>query len=118
MKSTKLDYQLVNHLYGIKPLIALAMTLNEVIVYTTPNCPKCNLLKRWLKENSIPYKEKNLAEPDVMAELIMRDIFALSAPVLRVSDKFYLTHEIFDAESLKTSLLIQILGVRNEKHGQ
>ena len=29
--------------------------MNEVIVYSKPNCMQCEFTKRWLHENSIPY---------------------------------------------------------------
>lgn len=29
--------------------------MNEVIVYSKPNCMQCEFTKRWLHENDIPY---------------------------------------------------------------
>lgn len=29
--------------------------MNEVIVYSKPNCMQCEFTKRWLHENGIPY---------------------------------------------------------------
>ena len=29
--------------------------MNEVIVYSKPNCMQCEFTKRWLNENGIPY---------------------------------------------------------------
>lgn len=29
--------------------------MNEIIVYSKPNCMQCEFTKRWLHENGIPY---------------------------------------------------------------
>ncbi len=39
-----------------------------VVVYTTPVCPDCRTLKRWLEANSIEFEERDLTDLDVMAE--------------------------------------------------
>ncbi|MFA5928661.1 MAG: glutaredoxin family protein, partial [Candidatus Margulisiibacteriota bacterium] len=33
----------------------------SIIVYTTPECPYCQLLKSFFKENKVSYTEVNLA---------------------------------------------------------
>ncbi|WP_314255579.1 glutaredoxin-like protein NrdH [Abiotrophia defectiva] len=32
-----------------------SLKMNEVIVYSKPNCMQCEFTKRWLHENGIPY---------------------------------------------------------------
>jgi glutaredoxin-like YruB-family protein len=34
---------------------------NEVIVYTTPTCPWCQALKRYLEERDIPFDEVDVS---------------------------------------------------------
>ena len=34
---------------------------SEVIVYTTPSCPWCQALKRYLEERDIPYEEVDVS---------------------------------------------------------
>lgn len=41
---------------------------SEVIVYTTPTCPDCWALKAWLKREGIPFEERDLSDPKIMAE--------------------------------------------------
>lgn len=61
----------------------------NVVVYTTSTCPNCRILKELLKAKSIPFKEENMASPAALTELNMHSIFAMTAPVLRIEDKFY-----------------------------
>ena len=34
---------------------------SEVIVYTTPSCPWCQALKRYLEERDVPYEEVDVS---------------------------------------------------------
>ncbi len=34
---------------------------HEVIVYTTPTCPWCQVVKRYLEERNIPYREVDVS---------------------------------------------------------
>ena len=44
-------------------------TIDEpLVVYTTPTCPDCRALKAWLEREGIPYVERDLTDPAVMAE--------------------------------------------------
>jgi glutaredoxin len=37
-------------------------------VYTTPTCPDCRALKAWLEREGIPFVERDLTDPEIMAE--------------------------------------------------
>lgn len=39
-----------------------------VVVYTTPTCPDCRALKEWLTRLGVPFEERDLTDPTVMAE--------------------------------------------------
>ena len=39
-----------------------------VIVYTSPGCPNCVDLKRWLVEHAISWQERDLSQPGVAAQ--------------------------------------------------
>ena len=39
-----------------------------VTIYTVPDCPDCRQLKDWLAREGVAYEERDLADPQVMAE--------------------------------------------------
>ena len=71
----------------------------KVTVYTSKSCPRCRALKKWLRRNKIAFTEKSLDDTDVMTELVMRNLFVLSAPVLETENRVYLSDQIFDADN-------------------
>ena len=75
----------------------------KTIVYTSKKCPKCRALKQWLRRNKISFVTKSLDDTDIMTELVMRNIVALSAPVLETEDRVFLSNQIFDANNRLTS---------------
>ena len=83
-----------------------------ITVFSTKKCPNCVTLKKWLNGNKIKFKEKDMTEPEVMSELIMSDVYSLSAPVLQIGEKFLLPNEMFKENRLEEKLLIETLGVK------
>ena len=56
-----------------------------VTVYTTPNCQQCNMTKRWLTKNNVPYDTVDLSQsPDDLAAV--RALGYAAAPVVIVSN--------------------------------
>lgn len=41
---------------------------SQVIIYTTPTCPDCQMLKAWLEREGIAFEERELSDPKFMAE--------------------------------------------------
>lgn len=82
----------------------------RIVVYTSNGCQKCVLLKNWLKTTNRPFEERSLENVDIMAELVMRDIVVLSAPVLEVGSSVYSETELFDGNALSVNRLQEILG--------
>jgi arsenate reductase-like glutaredoxin family protein len=81
----------------------------DVRVYTTPRCTRCAQLKRWLRSRGIEFKELDLSDTGVAAELIMRDIFTLSSPILRVDEEFLGPDEMFKGGRLNEEALSDLL---------
>ena len=44
--------------------------MEKLIIYTTSICPWCKKTKEFLKENKIPYTEKDAKDPKNQAEMI------------------------------------------------
>ena len=85
------------------------LQVKEIVVYTSSGCPKCAILKRWLKDRNADFEEKNLEDVDVMAGLVMRNIVVLSAPALEVEGTVYTEDRIFDGNGLVDTKLLEIL---------
>lgn len=82
---------------------------NKVVVYTSDGCPRCTLLKEWLKDRNAEFEEKNLEETNVMTDLVMRDLVVLSAPALEVGDVVYTEDQIFEGDRLAAGKILEIL---------
>jgi glutaredoxin-like YruB-family protein len=76
-------------------------------VYTAPNCPYCEALKRFLKENGILFEELDVSkDPKVVTELISKSNQA-GVPVIDINGKIIVG---FNREAIIKALLIK------EKH--
>ena len=73
---------------------------NGVVVYTTSGCPRCDMLKKWLKNKNTNFEEKNLEDSDVMTDLVMRNFVVMSAPALEVGGVVYTDSQIFENNGL------------------
>ena len=73
---------------------------NGVVVYTTSGCPRCEMLKKWLKNKNTTFVEKNLEDSDVMTDLVMRNFVVMSAPALEVDGMVYTDSQIFENNGL------------------
>jgi len=89
----------------------------DLIIFSTKRCPNCEVLKKWLKNHKMRFKQKDMSEPEVMSELIMREVYSLSTPVLQINDKFLLPNNMFKENKLDELLLEENLGVKNENKG-
>ncbi|NIR87398.1 glutaredoxin family protein [Candidatus Bathyarchaeota archaeon] len=82
---------------------------NKVVVYTSEGCPRCTLLKEWLKDRDTEFEEKNLEDVNVMTDLVMRNLVVLSAPALEVGDMVYTEDQIFEGDRLADAKILEIL---------
>lgn len=81
----------------------------RIVVYTSSGCPRCAMLKEWLKSREKEFEEKDLENVDVMADLVMRNAVVLSAPALEVEETVYREDEIFDRNGRINGGLLHIL---------
>ena len=73
---------------------------NDVVVYTSSGCPRCDMLKKWLKNKREDFVEKNLEDSEVMADLVMRNFVILAAPAVEVEGTIYTENQIFESNGL------------------
>jgi len=81
----------------------------RIVVYTSNGCSKCVMLKQWLQIRNKEFEERNLENVDVMADLVMRNLVILSAPVLEVGGAVLTEDQIFVGGSLATDRLLGII---------
>jgi len=91
------------------PVSSNSSKARHIVVYTSNGCHKCNMLKEWFKAFNTHFEERSLENVDVMAELVMRDIVVLSAPVLEVDSSVYSETEFFEGNTLSVNRLQEIL---------
>lgn len=84
--------------------------MTRVKLYVSPQCPRCEMLKRVLKEMGIEHEVLDISKSDVMADLIMRDIFLMETPGLEVNGKFFHARDIFNGDRLLMDRLRKALG--------
>lgn len=58
-----------------------------ITVYTTPNCSWCTKVKKYLKEQHIPFKEYDVAKDKRRAEEMVRKSKQMGTPVVDVHGK-------------------------------
>ena len=61
-------------------------TTVRIEIYTTPSCPDCLALKRWLNTQSLPFVEHDLRDPAV-AEEAKRRTGVRVAPITIIDGK-------------------------------
>lgn len=75
--------------------------MNSVTVYTTTRCPYCVMLKNFLTQQNIPYKEVNVEEnPEIMHQLV-RTTGQMGVPQSQVNGKWVVG---YDPNGIMTAL--------------
>lgn len=78
--------------------------MTKVIVYSTPSCPNCNMVKEFLTDNNVDFEEKNVADDRAAAKEMIELSGQQGVPVIVVDDKIVIG---FDEEKLKALLKIE-----------
>lgn len=60
----------------------------DVIIYTTPTCPDCRMLKTWLEREGIAFEERDLTDPEIMAQAKARTGVRV-APITLVGEQVF-----------------------------
>lgn len=81
----------------------------KIKIYVSPQCPRCEVLKKWLNEMKVSYEVVDVSNSDVMADLIMRDVFLMETPGLEVDGKFFYASDLFDGDRLLVDKLRKII---------
>ncbi len=60
------------------------MSDKEIKVYSTPTCPYCKMVKKFLQDNSISYQDLNVAEDRAALEDIINRSGQMGVPVIDI----------------------------------
>ncbi len=71
--------------------------MKKVIVYSTPTCPYCQMVKDFLKEKNIEFEEKDVAADSAAREELVEKSHQLGVPVVDVAGEIIVG---FDREAL------------------
>lgn len=74
---------------------------NNITVYTTTQCPYCTMLKNFLSQNHIPFKEINVEQDPVMMEKVVKRTGQMGVPQTEINGKWVVG---FDPEEIMNAL--------------
>ncbi|MDH5815763.1 MAG: glutaredoxin domain-containing protein [Candidatus Nezhaarchaeota archaeon] len=81
----------------------------KIKLYVSPQCPRCEVVKKALSEMGVEYEVVDVSDSNVMADLIMRDIFLMETPGLEVDGKFFYASDLFSGDKLLLDNLRKIV---------
>lgn len=65
----------------------------DVIIYTTPTCPFCKMVRKFLDDNSIEYEEKDISiDKDAQGEVIEKADMMV-APVIDIDGEIIIGYD-------------------------
>ena len=59
----------------------------RIIVFSTPNCPWCTKVKRYLKEHNFRFRDVDISKDDKAAKDVVRRTGQMGVPVVIVNNK-------------------------------
>jgi len=75
--------------------------MNEITVYTTSTCPYCDMMKNFLEESNLPYKEVNVQQDQIAANRLVETTGQMGVPQTEVNGQWVLG---FDPDKVKELL--------------
>ena len=76
-------------------------TPGKIRVYTMENCPHCEIVKKFLASEGVPYEEIDIMTAEARTELTMNGVFTLTTPIIQIGSTFLTSKDIFDGETLR-----------------
>ena len=70
---------------------------NNITVYTTTQCPYCKMVKDFLNEKDIPFKEVNVENDPAMMQKVVEQTGQMGVPQTEINGKWVLG---FDPERI------------------
>ena len=64
--------------------------MNQITVYTTSTCPYCDMMKIFLKEKEIPFKEVNIQQDPIAANRLVQTTGQMGVPQTEINGQWVL----------------------------
>lgn len=87
----------------------MGSSASRAMVYTLPDCPKCEELKEWLGDRGVEFDVRSF-NTKAQTEFIMRNIFG-NPPILEWGERAAPSEELFLGEVLDEEKVKEIIGV-------
>ncbi|MBO0994373.1 glutaredoxin family protein [Bacillus sp. SD088] len=71
--------------------------MKQITVYTTSTCPYCDMMKNFLKENELPFKEVNVQQDPDAANRLVQATGQMGVPQTEIEGQWVLG---FDPEKV------------------
>jgi len=75
--------------------------MKNVKIYSTPTCPWCIRTKQFLKDNNVPFEDKDVSTNQAAAEEMIQKTGQMGVPVLDIEGEIIVG---FDKEKIKAVL--------------
>ncbi|MET1249020.1 glutaredoxin family protein [Sporolactobacillus sp. STCC-11] len=64
--------------------------MNEITVYTTNTCPYCHMVKNFLSEKGLPFKEVNVQQDQAAGQRLVETTGQMGVPQTNVNGQWVL----------------------------
>ncbi|TMU87967.1 glutaredoxin family protein [Bacillus sp. BHET2] len=75
--------------------------MKEVTLYTQPDCPPCEVVKMYMNEHNVTYKEINIKENEQARNYLIKHLKSYSTPTITVDSQII---SGFNLEALREAL--------------
>lgn len=76
--------------------------MNNITVYTTNRCPYCVMIKNFLNDQQIPFKEVNVEEKPELMQQLVNTTGQMGVPQTEINGKWVIG---FDPNSIMAALM-------------
>ncbi|MBN1683578.1 hypothetical protein JW865_08520 [Candidatus Bathyarchaeota archaeon] len=87
----------------------MTQTNSALRIYSLPDCPKCDVLKKWLKNQDIIFESKWF-DTEAQTEFVMKNMFG-NPPILELNEKCVSAEEMFPEGILNEIVVRELLGI-------
>ena len=84
-----------------QPVLRAKHKAKKIILYTTPTCTYCHMVKQFFKENKVNYEEIDVTKDKRYVDELLKKSGQLGVPVTDISGTIIVG---FDREALKQAL--------------